>query len=122
QRLNIREFNAAAEQMFGIQRMDILGRSFEVLLPAADRPRQMHALSRYIAARRGPRRQLGLIGVRSDGAEFPIEVTVARIGSDARSEMAVFVRDVTERHALEAQLRQSQKLEAIGRLAGGVAH
>src|SRR5262249_516663 len=36
QRLTIREFNPAAEQMFGIQRMDILGRSIEVLLPADD--------------------------------------------------------------------------------------
>jgi PAS domain S-box-containing protein len=121
QRLNIREFNPAAEQMFGIERMQILGRSIEVLMPADDRAPQMQALSRYIATRRGPRRQLELTGVRSDGSEFPMEVTVARIG-DARSEMAVFVRDVTERRALEAQLRQSQKLEAIGRLAGGVAH
>src|SRR5207248_5875366 len=114
QRLNIREFNPAAEQMFGARRTDILGRSIEILLAAAERDRQLQRLGRYIAAGRGPRRQLELTGMRSDGTDFPIEVTVAQIGSDARSEMALFIRDVTERRTLEDQLRQSQKLEAIG--------
>jgi PAS domain S-box-containing protein len=122
--LNIREFNPAAEHMFGYERLEILGRNVELLLPESDRVAQKAALREYLTTGGGPLagRQAELHGLKADGSDFPIELTVARPGSENRGILTGFVRDITERRALEEQLRQAQKLEAIGRLAGGVAH
>jgi PAS domain S-box-containing protein len=110
--------------MIGHKRMDILGRHAGLLLPPAQRVATLAALTEYLMTGHGPLagRQLEIAGLRGDGREFPVELTVARIGGERSAAITVFVRDITERRALEEQLRQSQKLEAIGRLASGVAH
>jgi two-component system, cell cycle sensor histidine kinase and response regulator CckA len=110
--------------MFGRKRMEILGMNAALLLPEARRSSILAALNQYLMAGAGPLagRQTEMTCRRADGTEFPVELTVSRIRREPGAAITGFVRDITERRALEEQLRQSQKLEAIGRLAGGVAH
>ena len=59
---------------------------------------------------------------RKDGAIIDVDTVVHRITFDGRAAVIGIGNDVTEARKLEEQLRQAQKLDAIGRLAGGVAH
>lgn len=69
------------------------------------------------------------VGRRRDGSEFPVLVSVTTMRLDEGPALVAFMTDLTgprraqeERVSLEQQFRQAQKLESIGRLAGGVAH
>ncbi len=101
----IKLVNASTEKLFGYKRLELLGRNVEVLVP--DRQVETHRAERNTFQRNPEARSMGagrdLSGKRKDGSEFPLEIGLNPVESDANSAILATVIDISERKRAQAR-------------------
>ena len=118
----ITHWNKGAEHIYGYSSEEMIGKSITVLAPADRRNEIPEILKRIRAGERVE--YFESVRVRKDGQHLSVSISVSPI-RDAKGVIvgaSVIARDVTAQRRSEDLLRQAQKMEAVGRLAGGVAH
>ena len=119
-------FNKGAERIFGYTAAEIMSKSIETLIP--DRYRANHKTNVENFARsetealRLNDRKYELFGIKKNGNEFPVEISISKFKEDGKMIFTAVVHDITQRKILESESLKVQKLESVGVLAGGIAH
>ena len=118
----VTSWNAGAERIKGYSAEEIVGRHFSEFYTPEDRAAGLPSFALTTATKAGKFEGEGW-RVRKDGTRFWASVLIDAIREGGELVgFAKITRDMTERQAMQEQLHQSQKMEAIGQLTGGVAH
>jgi PAS domain S-box-containing protein len=104
-------WNPAAEATFGYRSTEVVGREMaELIVPPRLREAHRRGLARYLRSRQGVilDRRLELTGMRRDGTEFPLELTITRIAVAGPPTFTGYLRDITDRVTAELEVRASR--------------
>jgi PAS domain S-box-containing protein len=116
--------NKSAEKIFGYSKEELIGQPAAMLLPERLKERNKTRIQQVL--KQGITQLTGKIVeaccLRKNNQEFPVETSVILYKIDDTVYFTSTIRDITERKNLEEKIRRSEKMEAIGTLAGGVAH
>lgn len=100
--------NSQTEKIFGYARTELIGKKIEILIP--ERFRENHPAKRNSFFADSEIREMGvsleLLGVRRDGTEFPVEVSLSPIQGTGGSQVCAVARDITDRKAAELELKK----------------
>jgi diguanylate cyclase (GGDEF)-like protein/PAS domain S-box-containing protein len=106
----VRWFNRGAERIFGYRAEEVVGQPVTLLMPERYRELCVAGLHRYL--RTGEARVVGgtteLVGLRKDGGEFPIEMSLGETHENGERLFTGMIRDVTERKRIEDALREAR--------------
>lgn len=120
----IQLYNPACEKLFGYRSTEVIGNNVKMLMPPDIEREHDQYLRNY--QQTGVRKIIGIsrevVGQRKDGSTFPMHLAVGEATHLGEPIYVGIIRDLTERNQVESQLRQSQKMEAVGQLTGGLAH
>jgi two-component system cell cycle sensor histidine kinase/response regulator CckA len=118
-------FNRAAEQIFRCPAREAIGQTIDKFIPQRFREAHREHIRSFGQTGTSSRSMYSpgtLMGVRANGEEFPVEATISQVKTASERLYTVILRDISVRKRTEDELRQAQKMEAVGHLAGGIAH
>ena len=122
----IQRFNHAAEVLYGYSSKEIAGKSIELLLPHVFTGEYEDYLKNYSSTDESSLSGFGreVMGKRKNNEIFPVRLIIAPLPAtnEGKQRFICSCIDLTDTKQKEEQLRRSQKMEALGKLTGGIAH